>query len=356
MEYRKLGRTGLKVSSYCLGTMTFGKQVEEAQARRIIDAAIDRGVTFIDCADMYVNGETELILGRALKGVKRSSIVLASKVGHLLKLGARYGEQKFSGPWDLARPRPFFPWAWGDETAPTDIGLARKHIMAAVEASLQRLDTDYLDLYYAHMPDYDTPIDETLRAMDDLVRQGKVRYLGCSNYRAFQLSKALWTSDKLGLARWDCIQPPYNLLARDPEYELIPLCRDEGVGVCPYSPMAAGFLSGKYSKENPPPEGTRFALAHLGYKYNLRYWNDLDFEVVDELKKVAAAHGRSLAQFALAWCLRDPVVCSVVSGATSIEQLEQNIAATDVRLTPEELEACDRLWDRLHPPRIYYGR
>jgi len=355
MEYRKLGRTGLKVSTHCLGTMTFGKQVEEAQARRIIDAAIDRGVTFIDTADMYVNGETELIVGRALKG-RRDAIVLASKVGHILKLGSRYGEQKFSGPWDLARPRPFFPWSWGDETGPNDIGLSRKHIMRGVEASLKRLDTDYLDLYYAHMPDYETPIEETLRAMDDLVRQGKVRYLGCSNYRAFQLAKALGTSERLGLARWDCVQPPYNLLARDPEYELLPLCRDEGVGVCPYSPMAAGFLSGKYDRDSAPTGNTRFALAHLGYKYNQRYWNDLDFSAVEELRKVAEARGRSLAQFALAWVLRDPVVCSIVNGATSVEQLEQNIGATDVRLTQEELDECDRVWDTLHPPRIYYGR
>jgi 1-deoxyxylulose-5-phosphate synthase len=355
MEYRRLGRSGLKVSAYCLGTMTFGRQIEEAQARRIIDAAIERGVTFIDTADMYVNGETERIVGRALKG-RRHAVVLASKVGHLFKLGSRYGDQKHSGPWDLARPRPFIPWDRGDETTPNDIGLNRKHIMAAVDESLERLGTDYLDLYYAHMPDYDTPIDETLRAMDDLVRQGKVRYLGCSNYRAFQLSKALWTSDRLGLERWACVQPPYNLLARDPEYELIPLCREEGVGVCPYSPMAAGFLSGKYSRDRPPPGDTRFALAHLGYKYNQRYWNDLDFGVVEELKKVASQHGHSLAQFALAWCLRDPVVASVVNGATSVEQLDENIAATEVRLAQEQIEACDRLWDRLHPPRIYYGR
>jgi aryl-alcohol dehydrogenase-like predicted oxidoreductase len=355
MEYRKLGRTGLKVSTYCLGTMTFGRQIEEPKARLIIDAAIDRGVTFIDTADMYVNGETERILGRALKG-RRDAVVLASKVGHLLRLGDKYGEQKFSGPFDLARPRPFFPWSWSDDIGPNDIGLSRRHIMQAVEATLRRLDTDYLDIYYAHMPDYDTPIDETLRAMDDLVSQGKVRYLGCSNYRAFQLSKALWTSEKLGLARWDCIQPPYNLLTRDPEYELLPLCREEGVGVCPYSPMAAGFLSGKYDKEEGPIEGARFSLAHLGYKYNQRYWNDLDFAAVAELKSVADSGGKSLPQFALAWCLRDPVVCSIVNGATSIKQLEQNIAATEIRLTQEEIEACDRVWHHLHPPRIYYGR
>jgi aryl-alcohol dehydrogenase-like predicted oxidoreductase len=336
MEYRKLGRTGLKVSTFCLGTMTFGRQVEEREARRIIDAAIDRGVNFIE--------------GR------RDSLVLASKVGHLLKLGSRYGEQKVSGPLDLARPKPFFPWAWDESIGPNDMGLSRKHIMKAVEASLRRLGTDYLDIYYAHMPDYDTPLDETLRAMDDLVRQGKVRYLGCSNYRAFQLSRALWTSEKLGLARWDCIQPPYNLLTRDVEYELLPLCREEGVGVCPYSPMAAGFLSGKYDRETGPIEGARFSLAHLGYKYNQRYWNDLDFAAVAELKRIAEDHGRTLSQFALAWVLRDPVVCSIVAGATSVDQLEHNVGAAEIRLGRDELDACDEVWNHLHPPRIYYGR
>ncbi|MDO8955269.1 MAG: aldo/keto reductase, partial [Deltaproteobacteria bacterium] len=204
MEYRKMGRTGLKVSSFCLGTMTFGRQVEEKESIRIIHQAIDVGVNFIDTADMYVNGVTEQIVGKAIKG-QRHSIVLASKVGHILKLGKKYGEQKISGPIDLARPKPFTPWQGKEDTSPNDIGLSRKHIMQGIEDSLKRLDTDYLDIYYAHMPDYDTPLEETLRAMDDLVRQGKVRYLGCSNYRAFQLGKALWISDKYNLARWDCI-------------------------------------------------------------------------------------------------------------------------------------------------------
>ena len=299
-------------------------------------------MTFIDTADMYVNGETERIVGRALKG-RRDSVVLASKVGHILKLGKPYGEQKFSGP-GPRRPRPFWPWGDGRGHGPNDIGLSRKHIMAGVEASLTRLDTDYLDLYYAHMPDYDTPIDETLRAMDDLVRQGKVRYLGCSNYRAFQLARALATSDRLGLARWDAIQPPYNLLTRDAEYELLPLCREEGVGVCPYSPMAAGFLSGKYSRERPPQENTRFALAHLGYKYNQRYWNDLDFEVVDEVKKIAAGAGRTHRAVRPGLVPARPRGRSIVNGATTVEQLAENIAATELRLADDELEACDRLW------------
>lgn len=355
MEYRKMGRTGLKVSSFCLGTMTFGRQVEEKESIRIIHQAIDVGVNFIDTADMYVNGVTEQIVGKAIKGI-RPSIVLASKVGHILKLGKKYGEQKISGPIDLARPKPFTPWQGREDTGPNDIGLSRKHIMQGIEESLKRLDTDYLDIYYAHMPDYDTPLEETLRAMDDLVRQGKVRYLGCSNYRAFQLGKALWISEKYNLARWDCIQPPYNLLTRDIEYELLPLCAEEGVGVCVFSPMAAGFLSGKYEKEKGPKEGARFSLAHQGYVYNQKYWNDLNFSAVEQLKKIAEEHGRSLPKFALAWVLSNKTITAIVCGATSIEQLEQNVSATEITLFKEELDACDAVWHPIRPPRLFYGR
>lgn len=355
MEYKKMGKTGLKVSSFCLGTMTLGRQVEEKESIRIIHRALDGGVNFLDTADMYVNGITEQIVGKAIEG-KRDSIVLASKAGHVRKLGKKWGEQKDSGPIDLARPKPFFPWHGKEDTGPNDMGLSRKNIMQAVEGSLKRLDTDYLDLYYAHMPDYDTPLEETLRAMDDLVHQGKVRYLGCSNFRAFQLCKALWLSDKYNLARWDCIQPLYNLLTRDIEYELLPLCAEEGVGVCVFSPMAAGFLSGKYDKAKGPIEGARFSLAHRGYRYNQRYWNDSNFEAVEKLKKIAGDHGKSLPQFALAWVLSNKTITSIVCAATSIEQLEQNMVAADLTLSKEELDACDEVWHQLRPPRLFYGR
>ncbi len=355
MEYRKMGRTGLKVSTLCLGTMTFGRQVPEAESLQIIHRALDAGVNFIDTADMYVNGVTEQIVAKAIKG-RRHSIVLASKVGHILRLGKKYGEQKISGPIDLARPRPFTPWPGRDDVHPNEIGLNRKHILQGVEESLKRLDTDYLDLYYAHMPDYDTPLEETLRAMDDLVRQGKVRYLGCSNFRAFQLAKALWISDKHNLARWDCIQPPFNLLTRDIEYELLPLCSEEGVGVCPFSPMAAGFLSGKYEKGKGPVQGARFSLAHLGYTYNQKYWDDLNFSAVEQLKKIAESHGRNLPQFALAWVLSNKTITSIVCGATSVAQLEDNLKATEITISKEELEACDAVWHQLRPPRLFYGR
>jgi len=356
MEYRKMGRTGLKVSPLCLGTMTLGKQVDEPTSLRLIERAIDLGVNFIDTADLYVTGVTEQIVAKAIKG-KRDSLVLASKGGHVRKLAAKYGEQKISGPIDIARPKPFNPWAAGEGTGPNDMGLSRKHLMQALEGSLRRLGTDYLDIYYAHMPDYDTPLDETLRAMDDMVRQGKVRYLGGSNFRAFQVGKALWLSDKHNLARWDVIQPPFNLLARDVEYELLPLCLEEGVGVVPFSPMAAGLLSGKYDKDKPPIEGARYSLGKLGYLYNKPYWNDLNFAAIEQLKTIAAGAGVSLSRFALAWVLANPAITSISNGSTSIAQLEDNVAATDVKLSRDVLAACDAVWLSVRPPTtVFYGR
>lgn len=356
MEYRKLGRTGLKVSTLCLGTMTMGKQVDEATSLQLIDRAVELGVNFIDTADMYVNGVTEQIVAKAIKG-RRDSLVLASKGGHIRKLAAKYGEQIVAGPIDLARPKHFRPWESGEGTGPNDMGLSRKHLMQALEGSLKRLGTDYLDIYYAHMPDYDTPLDETLRAMDDMVRQGKVRYLGCSNFRAFQLAKSLWLSDKHELARWDVIQPPFNLLARDVEYELLPLCLEESVGVVPFSPMAAGLLSGKYDKDKAPLEGARYSLGQWGYTYNKPYWNDLNFAAIEQLKQIAAGAGASLSRFALAWVLANPAITAISNGSTSVAQLEDNIAATDIKLSPDILAACDAVWLSVRPPTtVFYGR
>jgi len=356
VEYRKLGRTGLKVSTLCLGTMTMGKQVDEATSLQLIDRAVELGVNFIDTADMYVNGVTEQIVAKAIKG-RRDSLVLASKGGHIRKLAAKYGEQIVAGPIDLARPKHFRPWESGEGTGPNDMGLSRKHLMQALEGSLKRLGTDYLDIYYAHMPDYDTPLDETLRAMDDMVRQGKVRYLGCSNFRAFQLAKSLWLSDKHELARWDVIQPPFNLLARDVEYELLPLCLEESVGVVPFSPMAAGLLSGKYDKDKAPLEGARYSLGQWGYTYNKPYWNDLNFAAIEQLKQIAAGAGASLSRFALAWVLANPAITAISNGSTSVAQLEDNIAATDIKLSPDILAACDAVWLSVRPPTtVFYGR
>jgi len=325
MRYKKLGRTGLKVSEICLGTMTFGDQVSETEAINIMRSAMAAGVNFFDTADMYVGGKSEQIVGKALKG-ERDSVVLASKVGNRMGPGAN------------------------------DIGLSRKHIMKAIEDSLRRLETDYLDLYYVHLPDYDTPIEETLRALDDLVHQGKVRYIACSNFRAWQLCQALWVSDVHNLARFDCIQSPYNLLTRDIEYELLLLCASEGVGVSVYNPLAAGLLTGKHDPTKPPAEGTRFALESLGPMYYERYWSASNFEAVAHLKEIASAHGRSLTQFSLAWILSNEVITSAICGTNSVKQLEQNLGATEVRLSPEELAACDGVWQQLRPLRFFYGR
>jgi 1-deoxyxylulose-5-phosphate synthase len=353
MQYRKMGRTGLKVSTYCLGTMTLGSQVSEKDSLQIIQTAIELGVNFFDTADMYVTGKSEEILGKAIKG-KRDSLVLATKVGHWLKMKGIIRME--ASPDAEGRPTPYSPWESGGEAGPNDMGLSRKHIMQGVEASLRRLDTDYIDLYYCHMPDYDTPLEETLRALDDLVHQGKVRYIGCSNYCAWRLCKALGVSAQHNLARFDCVQPPYNLLARDVEYELMPLCVDEGIGMCVYSPMAAGFLSGKYDKEKRAIEGARFSLGHLGLRYNKQYWADSNFEAVNQLKQLAEANGRNLAQFSLAWVLQHRAITSVVCGASSLSQLEQNLEATELKLTDEELKACDDVWSILRPFRFFYGR
>ncbi len=326
MEYRNMGRTGLKVSVMCLGTMVYGNQVSETEAINIIERALSAGVNFLDTADMYAEGRTEEIVGKALKG-KRHSVVLATKVG------VRRGPDA------------------------NDIGLSRKHIMKGIEDSLSRLETDYIDLYYVHLPDYDTPIEETLRTLDDLVHQGKVRYIACSNFRAWQLCKALWVSDLHNLARFDCIEPPYNLLTRDIEYELLPLCASEGIGVCVWAPLASGFLTGKHDPNKPPPKGTRFTLEPFRQMLHERHWDAANFEAVAHLKQIAKEYGRSLTQFALAWILSNETITSAICGATSLKQLEENLGATEIKLSQEELAACDEVWQKLSPrPKLFYGR
>ena len=325
MKYRRLGRTGLMVSEVCLGTMTFGNQIDEAESSKLIAWAYDTGINFIDVADLYVNGETEKIVGRALEG-KRHSVVLATKVG-----------------------------AWQSGPDINDIGLSRKHIMDGIEGSLRRLGTDYIDIYYAHKPDNSTPIEETLRAFTDLIKQGKVRYIGCSNNLAWQLCKALWTSEMHNLARYDCIQPPYNLLTRGIEDELLSLCLSEGVGVCVFNPLAAGLLTGKHDPGKPPAEGTRFSNKLQGKVYSERYWSTNNFKAITKLKEVAKKHGRSMAQFSLAWILNNQAITSIICGANSIKQLEENVGAVGTTLTEEELNACNEVWHELQPPRFFYG-
>jgi aryl-alcohol dehydrogenase-like predicted oxidoreductase len=327
MKSRRLGRTGLKVSEICLGTMTFGHQCDERTSFAILDRAADKGVDFIDTADVYpvppsveTAGRSEEIVGAWLQG-KRHRFVLATKCRGRV------------GP------------------GPNDEGLSRRHILAAVEDSLRRLRTDFIDLYQAHHPDPSTPLDETLRAFDDLVHQGKVRYVGCSNYPAWQLALSLGLSDRLGLARFDCVQPRYNLLFREIESELVPLCRDQGIGIIVYNPLAGGFLSGKYqSLEAPPPAGTRFTLGKTGELYRERYWHQAQLEAVDFLKNFLRPRGKSMVQAAVAWVLAQPGITAAIVGASRPEQLDDSLSAAETTLDAEELEACNLLWYRLPRP------
>jgi aryl-alcohol dehydrogenase-like predicted oxidoreductase len=330
MQQRRMGRTGLKVSEICLGTMTFAGQCDEAVAFQIMDIAAERGVTFIDTADSYpipptpeTAGRTEQVIGRWLRG-KRERFVLATKCR--LKVGH----------------------------GPNDQGLSRRNVLAACEASLRNLQTDHIDLYQAHMPDPETPIDETLRAFDDLVRSGKVRYVGCSNYPAWQLAIALGSSERHGLARYDCVQPRYNLLYREIETELLPLCRDQGVGVIAYNPLAGGFLSGKYQTGESPRPGTRFTLGEAGKLYRDRYWQSAQFEAVEVLKGYFQPKGMNLATVSIAWVLAQPGITSAIVGASRPEQLAETFTAADLKLDSDALAACDSVWWSL--PRRDLGR
>src|SRR5947209_11553048 len=292
LQTRRLGRTGLKVSSLCLGTMTFGHQCDERTSFAIMDRAAEGGVTFLDTADAYpvpptpeTAGRTEEIVGAWLRG-RRDGFVLATKCR--IRVG----------------------------TGPNDEGLSRRHVLKAADDSLRRLGTDYLDLYQAHAPDPDTPLDETLRAFDDLVRSGKVRYVGCSNYPAWQVALSLGLSDRLGLARFQCVQPRYNLLYREIESELLPLCRDQGLGVLPYNPLAGGFLTGKYRSLEAPPAGTRFSLGKTGDLYRERYWHQAQLEAVEQLRRFFEPRGKSLVSVAVAWVMSQPGVTSAIVGAS----------------------------------------
>lgn len=326
MQIRRLGSTGLKVSEICLGTMTFGHQCDEPTAFAILDKAAGQGVNFLDTADAYpvpptpeTAGRTEEIVGSWLEG-RRDNFVLATKCR--IRVGP----------------------------GPNDEGLSRRHILKAAEDSLRRLRTDYVDLYQAHSPDPTTPLEETLRAFDDLVRQGKVRYVGCSNYPAWQVALALGISDRLQLARFDCVQPRYNLLYREIESELLPLCRDQGLGVIAYNPLAGGFLSARYRAQEAAPQGTRFMLGKTGELYRERYWHQAHFEAVQELRRFLEPRGRSIVQVAIAWILAQPGITSAIVGASRPEQLDESLASINVSLNAEELEACNLAWYSLPRP------
>ncbi len=311
MKYRLLGRSGLGVSRICLGTMTFGQEgwgCDRATSIRITKAFIDRGGTFIDTADMYAAGASEEILGEAIRGHDRSALAIASKC------------------WFRTGP------------APTARGLSRKHVTEACEASLRRLGTEFLDLYQVHGPDPGTPVEETMRALDDLVRSGKARYVGCCNLYGWQVVQMNAAADHRGLERFVSGQYLYNLLRRDIEREILPACDSEGMGLMCWSPLASGMLSGKYRGKASPDPGSRMGLrARIDVP---RYWNDDSRRLVEEVAKVAAAEGKTSSEVALSWLLHDPRVTAVIVGARTVEQLEENCLCGDWDLP-------DAQWERL---------
>jgi aryl-alcohol dehydrogenase-like predicted oxidoreductase len=309
MDYRQLGRAGVRVSVIGLGTNRFGSdKLPQEEVSKIIDAALDLGINFIDCANTYVRGRSEETLGQALKG-RRQRFILSTKA--VLPVGE----------------------------GPNDRGASRYHIMRALETSLRRLRTDDIDLYYVHRWDETTPIEETLRAMDDLVRQGKVCYVGASEYASWQLAHANLLAEVRGWTPFVALQSRYNMLARDVEREVLPYCQTYGVGFVPYHPLAGGFLTGKYRRDEPPPPGTRGAIdAHMQ-----RYMTAAHYDRLEALRAWAMTHGRSLNELAQVWLLAQPAVCSVISGATSLDHVLANVKAASWSLTPAELAEVNTL-------------
>lgn len=315
MEYRNLGRCGLKVSEYCFGTMTFGKDTDSAEAARMVDLAIDSGVNFFDTANSYSAGQSEIDLGAALQG-KRQKAIIATKF--------------------------FNPMGPG----PNDSGMSRSHVLDAIEGSLKRLQTDYVDIYYIHHVDIQTPLDEMLRAVDDLVRQGKVRYIACSNYEAWRLSEGLWISDTKNLSRFVCYQGLYNLVTRDLEEELVPLCQLKQLGMVTWGGLAGGFLSGKYSPGQRSLEGTRSAG---GLVFPQTYFAPNADEILEVLFDVSKGLGKSPAAVAINWILRQPHISAALIGARNTDQLKMNLGATTWKLDPSllgKLNAISKPKDR----------
>lgn len=304
MEYRRLGRTGLKVSPLWLGTANFGREIKSEQCFAIMDRALQAGVTSIDTANAYSRGAAEAIVGDWIgqRGV-RHDIVLGTKV-------------------------------WGKMgDGPNDSGLSRRHILEQIDASLHRLRTDYVDLYQAHFPDPNVPMDEVLRALDDVVRAGKARYIGCSNYAGWQMVKAAWISDRLGLHSFVSAQPRYNIFVRDPEAEQFPACLDLGMGAITYSPTAGGFLTGRYRRDSAIEPGSRFAtVAH----YKNIYWTEANFRFVDAFAAYCKQRGVGMAEMSIAWVAGHPAVTAPIIGVHTLDHLEQALRSLDIKLTAEE--------------------
>jgi len=302
MEYRKLGNSGLKVSEIGLGGNNFGWWANEQNSITVISHALDTGINFIDTADSYDQGHSEEFVGKSIKG-RRSQVIIATKFG--------------------------FPMGDG----PNDRGGSRYHVMKSVDASLKRLQTDYIDLYQVHLPDATTPIEETLRTLDGLVRAGKVRYTGCSNFAAWQLCEALWTSKSNNLQSFVTVQPRYNLLQRQIERELVPCCQAYNIGVIPYHPLAGGFLTGKYRQgEKAPPDG-RLSKSSPTYA---GLFTDANWNKLAKLEAFAAERGHTVGELALAWLLAKPWLSTIIAGARKIEQVSANVVAAEWKLTTEE--------------------
>jgi aryl-alcohol dehydrogenase-like predicted oxidoreductase len=323
VNYRYMGKTGLKVSELCLGAMTFGRETTEEISSQIMDRFLEAGGNFIDTADVYTRGASETIVGCWLKDRPRDDLIIATKVR--------------------------FPMGAG----PNDVGLSRKHIMVGVEASLRRLGTDYIDLYQVHCWDQSTPLEETLSTLNSLVQSGKVRYVGASNYSGWQLQKAIDLSRRMGWEPFTCLQPQYNLLCRSTEWELLPVCAEEGLGVIPWSPLRGGWLSGKYRRGmTAPPQGTRVEIAEeQGWSESWSNYNtEQTWRVVDALVAVAEEAGKTPAQVAINWLLQRPGVTAPIIGARTIAQLESNLGASGWSLSDEQI---DRLNQASEAPLLY---
>lgn len=319
MDHRRLGKSGLQVSAFCLGTMTFGESStfmkgvtsSAEQARAVLDRSLDAGIDFIDTADVYSEGRSEELLGQWL-GPKRKDLILATKCR----------------------------FAVGGRARPMEQGLSRRYILSACEASLRRLKTDWIDLYQVHMQDGGTQVEETVRALDDLVRSGKVRYAGCSNYAGYRLVEALWAADKRNLVGFDTVQLQWSLLERGAEREVIPTCRRFGLGVLVWSPLCRGLLSGKYERGRPAPAGSRLSEWKDTWA---RYDTGHTWGVLDAVHKVASELGTTPSRVALAWLLSKPECGSIILGARDVAQLEDNLAAAQLRLAPEQLSLLDKV-------------
>ena len=309
MNYKRLGKSGLKVSQICLGTNNFGRQVSEEASIKIVNTALDLGINVIDTANMYAGGRSEKIIGKAVQS-RREEVIIATKVGFKIGQGPNQG------------------------------GLSRKHILQQIKHSLESLETDFIDIYYLHRFDQETPLEETLRTLNDLVREGKVRYIACSNFTAWQIAKAHEICEIHDLEKLIAVQPPYNLLQRGIEKDLLPSCQQEGLGVLTYSPLRGGFLTGKYVKNASPPTGSRA-------EYSSRFWErvntEADFAFLEQIQSIAKDIGIPMPKLAIVWILKNPLITAPIVGASSIAQIEENCQITEININDSVYQRLDEI-------------